>query len=96
MQPQLKVDARQYQLPMYETVMEKIGKPIVFNICMLGAVVGLTDLVRPESIMKVLEARIPSGFLENEPESPGSGAGIGGARRLDGPVDIRYPSWAIL
>jgi len=63
-QPQLKVDARQYQLPMYETVMEKIGKPIVFNICMLGAVVGLTDLVRPESIMKVLEARIPSGFLE--------------------------------
>ncbi|WP_155302721.1 2-oxoacid:acceptor oxidoreductase family protein [Desulfosarcina widdelii] len=63
-QPQLKVDARQHQLPMYETVMEKIGKPIVFNICMLGAVVGLTDLVRPKSIMKVLETRIPSGFLE--------------------------------
>jgi len=63
-QPQLKVDARQYQLPMYETVMDKIGKPIVFNICMLGAVVGLTDLVHPRSIMKVLEARIPSGFLE--------------------------------
>jgi len=36
----------------------------VFNICMLGAVVGLTDLVHPRSIMKVLEARIPSGFLE--------------------------------
>ena len=62
--PQLKVDARQYQLPLYETVMEKIGKPIVFNICMLGAVLGLTDLVQPESIVKVLEARIPSGFLE--------------------------------
>jgi len=26
--------------------------------------VGLTDLVRPESIVKVLEQRIPSGFLE--------------------------------
>ena len=63
-QPQLKVDAVQRQLPMYETVMERIGKPIVFNICMLGAVVGLTQLVRSESIMKVLEQRIPSGFLE--------------------------------
>jgi len=62
--PQLKVDARQREIPMYETVMEKIGKPIVFNICMLGAVVGLTDLVQPESIIKVLEQRIPSGFLE--------------------------------
>jgi len=61
---QLKVDARQREIPMYETVMEKIGKPIVFNICMLGAVVGLTDLVQPESIVKVLEQRIPAGFLE--------------------------------
>ena len=32
-----KVDARQCELPLYETVMEQIGKPIVFNICMLGA-----------------------------------------------------------
>ncbi|BBO72349.1 2-oxoglutarate ferredoxin oxidoreductase subunit gamma [Desulfosarcina alkanivorans] len=62
--PQLKVDARQRQLPMYETVMDRIGKPIVFNICMLGAVVGMTGLVQPASIMKVLEQRIPSGFLE--------------------------------
>ncbi len=62
--PQLKVDAIQRELPMYQTVMEAIGKPIVFNICMLGAVVGLTGLVRPESIMQVLERRIPSGFLE--------------------------------
>jgi 2-oxoglutarate ferredoxin oxidoreductase subunit gamma len=62
--PQFKVDACQRELPMYETVMEKIGKPIVFNICMLGAVVGLTDLVHPESIMKVLEQRLPEGFLD--------------------------------
>ena len=59
-----KVDARQVELPMYETVMEKIGRPIVFNICMLGAVIGLTKLVRPESIMKVLETQIPHSFLE--------------------------------
>jgi 2-oxoglutarate ferredoxin oxidoreductase subunit gamma len=62
--PLLKVDAIQRGIPMYQTVMEKIGKPIVFNICMLGAVVGLTELVQPESIMKVLETRIPPGFLE--------------------------------
>ena len=59
-----KVDARQVELPMYETVMEKIGRPIVFNICMLGAVIGLTKLVQPESIMKVLEAQIPPSFLD--------------------------------
>jgi 2-oxoglutarate ferredoxin oxidoreductase subunit gamma len=59
-----KVDARQFELPMYQTVMEKIGKPIVFNICMLGAVVGITQLVKPESILKVLETRIPKNFLE--------------------------------
>ncbi|MBW1725031.1 MAG: 2-oxoacid:acceptor oxidoreductase family protein [Deltaproteobacteria bacterium] len=59
-----KVDAQQKELSMYVAVMEKIGKPIVFNICMLGAVISLTDLVEPESIMKVLESRIPSDFLE--------------------------------
>jgi len=59
-----KVDARQRELPMYEAVMEKVGKPIVFNICMLGAVISLTGLVKAESIMKVLESRLPKGFWE--------------------------------
>jgi len=59
-----KIDAQQKQLPIYQTVMEKIGKPIVLNICMLGAVLGLTDIVRPESVMKVLETRVPADFLE--------------------------------
>lgn len=64
-----KVDARQVELPMYREVMDKIGKPIVFNICMLGAVVALTELVQPESIMKVLSQRIPSGFVEMNRQS---------------------------
>jgi len=59
-----KVDARQHEIPMYEKVMENIGKPIVFNICMLGTLMGMTDMVRPESIMNVLENRIPSRFIE--------------------------------
>jgi 2-oxoglutarate ferredoxin oxidoreductase subunit gamma len=63
-QMQKKVDARQVQLPMYKSVMDEIGKAIVFNICMLGAVIGITKLVKPESIVKVLEKRIPPNFLE--------------------------------
>jgi len=59
-----KVDARQVELPMHASVMERIGKGIVLNICMLGAVIGLTKLVKGESIMKVLEKQIPKQFLE--------------------------------
>jgi 2-oxoglutarate ferredoxin oxidoreductase subunit gamma len=59
-----RVDARQIELGMYQAVMETIGKPIVFNICMLGAVIALTGLVRPESIIRVLETRIPFSLLE--------------------------------
>lgn len=58
------VDAQHKELPMYRAVMEKIGRPIVFNSCMLGAVVNLVGCVKPESVMKSLEARIPPHFLE--------------------------------
>jgi len=61
---QRKADAVQRELPIYNTVMEAIGKPIVFNICMLGVLLALTEIVRPESIMKVIETRIPGSFLE--------------------------------
>jgi 2-oxoglutarate ferredoxin oxidoreductase subunit gamma len=61
---QRKVDAQQRELPIYRTVVEQIGKPIVFNICMIGALIALTDLLRPDSIMKVLETRVPADFLE--------------------------------
>lgn len=58
-----RVDARQVELGMYETVLKDIGKPIVFNICMLGALIGLTGLIRSESIARVLESRVPAAFL---------------------------------
>lgn len=60
----LRVDAVQKKLPMYQTVMDQIGKTIVFNICMLGVVAALTKVVRPESIMKALTERIPGHSLE--------------------------------
>ncbi|RJQ72794.1 MAG: 2-oxoacid:ferredoxin oxidoreductase subunit gamma [Desulfobacteraceae bacterium] len=59
-----KVDAVQREFPMYEMVMEKIGNAMVFNICMLGVFVGLTELVRPESILKILQKRLPQSALE--------------------------------
>jgi 2-oxoglutarate ferredoxin oxidoreductase subunit gamma len=58
-----KVDAKQIQLPMYDTVMEKIGKPIVFNICMLGALLGITELIKPVSVMEVIKTRVPADFV---------------------------------
>jgi 2-oxoglutarate ferredoxin oxidoreductase subunit gamma len=61
--PQKKVDAMQYELPMYESVMDRIGKPIVFNICMLGAVIGLTAIVKADSVINTLATRIPKSFL---------------------------------
>ncbi|MBF0232085.1 MAG: 2-oxoacid:acceptor oxidoreductase family protein [Desulfamplus sp.] len=59
-----KVDAKQIELPMYDMVMEKIKKPIVFNICMLGALLGVTEFVKPTSVMKVLKSNIPKDFIE--------------------------------
>jgi 2-oxoglutarate ferredoxin oxidoreductase subunit gamma len=58
-----KVDARQIELPMYESVMKEIGKPIVLNMCMLGAVVGITNVVKLESVTRTLEGRIPGALL---------------------------------
>jgi len=64
-----KVDAKQVELPLFESVMEKIGKPIVLNICMLGSVIALTGLVQPDSIMNVLQERIPASFLKMNREA---------------------------
>jgi 2-oxoglutarate ferredoxin oxidoreductase subunit gamma len=72
-----KVDAWQVELPMYQTVIDEIGKPIVFNICMLGAVVALTDLVQPASIMAVLKERIPSGFVDMNQKALDLGIAMG-------------------
>jgi 2-oxoglutarate ferredoxin oxidoreductase subunit gamma len=74
---QKKVDAQQRELPMFQNVMDKIGKPIVFNICMLGAVIEMVDLINPEAIMKVLENRIPVDFLDLNRKALDLGLGLG-------------------
>ena len=74
-----KVDAKHMSLPMYETVMDKVGKPIVFNICMLGTLIGATNLLRPESVMKVLETTIPADFMEMNRKAMDLGLALGKA-----------------
>ncbi len=59
-----KVDARQIELPLYETAREKAGHPMTMNICMLGAVVALTGVVSQAAITRTIAARIPGEFLE--------------------------------
>jgi 2-oxoglutarate ferredoxin oxidoreductase subunit gamma len=74
---QRKADGIQKEIPMYKTVMDKIGKPIVFNICMLGTLLAITDILSSESIMKVLETRIPSSFLDMNREALDIGLQLG-------------------
>ena len=76
-QTEKKVDAQQKEIAMYDTVIDKIGKPIVFNICMLGAVIAITELVDPESIIKALEKRIPADFLDMNRKALDVGIGLG-------------------
>ena len=59
-----KADAKKLELPMYGQIMEKIGKPIVYNICTLGTLIGITQLIPVEAVVKVLEKRIPKDFLD--------------------------------
>jgi 2-oxoglutarate ferredoxin oxidoreductase subunit gamma len=59
-----KVDAKQVELPMFDAVMKEIGKPVVFNICMLGALVSITEVIRPKSVMAAVAASVPKDFIE--------------------------------
>ena len=75
-----KVDAQQRELPMYQTVMSEIGKPIVFNICMLGALVALTEVIRPESVMQAIQTRMPENFLQMNRTAFDLGTKLGGKK----------------
>jgi 2-oxoglutarate ferredoxin oxidoreductase subunit gamma len=36
----------------------------VFNICVLGALIGATELLRPDSVMKAIGNKVPKDFLQ--------------------------------
>ncbi|MBI5249055.1 MAG: 2-oxoacid:acceptor oxidoreductase family protein [Desulfomonile tiedjei] len=73
-----RVDAVQKELPIYQTVIDKIGEPIVFNVCMLGAVTALTGVVQPVSIMKALKARVRKDLLGVNRQALDLGLELGG------------------
>ncbi|GFK92458.1 NADH-dependent phenylglyoxylate dehydrogenase subunit gamma [Fundidesulfovibrio magnetotacticus] len=57
------VDARHVSLPMYKEVVNRLAQPVVFNICVLGALLGLTELVHVAALMSSLEKRLPPRLL---------------------------------
>jgi 2-oxoglutarate ferredoxin oxidoreductase subunit gamma len=72
-----KVDARQVELPIYETVMEHIGRPVVLNIAVLGVLLGMCGIVQKESVLKVLAERFPPTFHEGNSQALDLGFALG-------------------
>ncbi len=60
-----RVDALRKPLPMYQAVMDTLGKPQAFNVVVLGALITITQIVSKQSLEKVLTARFPKAFHEN-------------------------------
>ncbi len=75
--PAREADAYQVSIPIYETVMEKIGKPIVFNITMLGALFGVRQLFNPDSLLKVISKRVPADFVSLNQDAFALGLDLG-------------------
>lgn len=76
------VDALHVELPLYKTILDTLAQPIVLNIIMLGALLGLTRLVKPESVLNVLGSRIPPAFLDVNRRAMDLGLKLGTAVEL--------------
>ncbi len=57
-------DIKIYAVPIMETAMEKLGKPMVANIVALGSIFELTKVVSKESLEKAVCDRVPRGTEE--------------------------------
>jgi 2-oxoglutarate ferredoxin oxidoreductase subunit gamma len=51
-------------IPFSETARNEIGREVVTNVVMLGALAAATDIVRLESLKKALRHRVRSVFLD--------------------------------
>ena len=60
-----RVDALRKPLPMYQAIMDTLGKPQAFNVVVLGALITLTKVVSVQDCENVLEHRFPPAFFEN-------------------------------
>lgn len=57
-------DIKIYSIPIMETAMNKLGKPMVANIIALGSIYELTKLVTKESLERAVCDRVPRGTEE--------------------------------
>ncbi len=71
------VDSHQVQLPMYTTVMEELGSAVALSTCMLGALLGLREIVSPDAIQKVFKDRIPSAHYDMNVKAMELGLALG-------------------
>jgi 2-oxoglutarate ferredoxin oxidoreductase subunit gamma len=60
-----RVDAEHIALPMHEAVLRELGRPQAFNICVLGALLALTGVVRDSSVEKTLAGRFAAAHHAN-------------------------------
>jgi 2-oxoglutarate ferredoxin oxidoreductase subunit gamma len=58
------IEGRIYRIPFIRMAVEEIGKAIVTNIVTLGSLIGLTEILSPESVIKAIENRTPKGTEE--------------------------------
>ena len=73
-QPDLRVDAVRRGLPMYQAVMDTLGRAVAFNICVLGALATLTGVVSLGSLEQVLVTRFAAAHHENNKKALHLGA----------------------
>jgi 2-oxoglutarate ferredoxin oxidoreductase subunit gamma len=53
-----------YRVPILDTAVKELGKPMVTNIVALGAIVEITKLISKESLEKAVLDRVPKGTEE--------------------------------
>ena len=58
------INAKILELPMYDTVVKEIGKPIVYSVCVLGALIGATGICKPDSAISVIQDAMPPAFFD--------------------------------
>jgi len=61
---EMSADAIIYSLPLYETLRKELNTNLGLNICTLGALIGLTNIVSPKSIKETLKDNFPKDYLD--------------------------------
>ena len=73
------INAKIVELPMYDTVVKEIGKPIVYSVCVLGALIGATGICKPESAINIIKDAMPAAFFDMNQKALELGISMGKA-----------------